>query len=141
MQTQVYDYESSESDPVFASPNKDACEKKHSELLIRNRFYNKICEHFHSCLKNGAKQLTPPVSPEYSTLPVKPLVWVNNKWQNQYHIDYDNLVKEYHSQHELIAQSIAEELAEIYKVDVAVVRGGWNNFDPTYSIVEVESDI
>lgn len=141
METVDNGYEGSDSIPVFASPNKDACEKKHDDLVIRNRFYKKISKHFDSVCETELAHIEIPKRPDYSKLPVKPLVWECNKWVNQYEIEHSKLMEECCAKRKVIIDSIKTELAAMYKVDEKMIAGGWDTFNPTYSIIEVESDI
>jgi len=128
--------------PVFASASKESCENKHSELLTRNLFYKRIANHLDNCYKEEVKVLGDrPNLPKLSTLPARPLVWKDGGWQNAYSIENTEAYREYNKKAQVILEDIKTELADTYKVDKDVVSNQWIHFNPTYSIMEVESDI
>ena len=127
---------------IFASTSKEVCENKHYELTKNGEFYSRINGHFDKEIRKWYDANPSPKEQNYADLPVKPLVWENEKWQNSYALEYKKIYDEYYKSCLEYRDQVIEKLCEIYKISKEDFDNRVIGYDRniSFSIEEVESD-
>lgn len=131
--------------PVFASTSKEVVEKKHDELVGYYNKYKNLFDRWHSDVGRINRENPSPPIPDYSKMPRRPLVWIDDNWQDCYVVEYRTIV---HNHVTLISNKINQlksEYIEFYKEaepDIVNIMERIYSFAaiPSYTVEEVESD-
>jgi len=135
-------YDDETTELVFASKSKSKCEEKHAEFLVKDEHYSVVAQTLKKEIDFLTKDFVRTTAPKYADLPPKPLVWLNDKWNNAYDLEYKEIYKKEEKAFlELRWQAILN-VSKFYEDTVENIENSfmYSYRKYSYSIEEVESD-
>lgn len=126
---------------VFAHTSKEVVEKVHDELVKYHRSMQVIAKRFQEDMQKINQQTPPPEQPNTSKLPLRPLVWRANGWQNAYVIDWQIEYSKWMDAIQEQRQKLEQEYATYYQRSLSEIGKVLGHlYDRTFSIEEIEDN-